>query len=278
MTLVPAGRRSAINAAIIFGGLLCQFCSADDAAEPRGEQTTVRLHFVGADDNQPIAGLHVLVTQGHGSQQKTFGPFAANETGTAEATLPLGFFSLQLQADKEIPYLPVEAAWNKRSRTTRPDLSLAVRKSGVEKWSDGKRREEGTEMPSQPGKSPRITYKLLRACELKLRAIDAETGDGLQGVEFYTENALAEDWGHDIDNDTIALKRDKGSPPPPPATNATDEKGNFRRLVSANAGYKYGVAKPPAGYVQTEPVGEVEVDVRYGQKSAEHVFKFRRGK
>jgi hypothetical protein len=234
--------------------------------------------LVGADKDTPLAGLHVEITQGYGSQQKTFGPFTTDDTGTADVTLPPGFYSLHLQTDKELPYLPVEKVWNNRSRTTMPDLSISVKESVVAKWLDGKQREDGYEAPAKPGGVPRVTYTLLRACELTLRAVDAKTGKGLPGAEFYMENALGEDWAHDIENDTIQVKRAKGVEPAPQQANVSDDEGNFRRLVSANANYKYGVSIPPAGYVQVEPNGEVEVDVRYGQRSATQVFKFRRKK
>ena len=56
----------------------------------------------------------------------------------------------------------------------------------------------------------------------------------------------------------------------------TDNDGYFRRLVGANAGFKYGVTAAPAGYKPIEPALEVEIDIPYGKPYAEHVFKFRR--
>ena len=58
--------------------------------------------------------------------------------------------------------------------------------------------------------------------------------------------------------------------------NLTDSDGVFRRLVSANAGFTYGIWKPPAGYEEVKPRREVEIDIVYGQRKAEHVFKLRR--
>src|SRR5205809_814592 len=123
---------------------------------------------------------------------------------------------------------------------------------------------------------PRITYTLLPACELVLRAVDADTGKGLQGAEFYTENAVGEEWGHPIYGENLGSQFIELSKAPIPAdAYVTDQDGMFKRLVGANAGFKYGVLKAPAGYEEIEPRIEVDVDVVYGQRRAEHVFKFR---
>src|SRR5687768_1525036 len=97
--------------------------------------------------------------------------------------LPPAFYTLHLSSAKEWPFLRVEQLWNGRHRRHAPSLNLRVTESGAEKWLDGDRREEGYESPAQPGAAPRITYTLLPACELVLRAVDAETGDGLPGAE-----------------------------------------------------------------------------------------------
>ena len=80
---------------------------------------------------------------------------------------------------------------------------------------------------------------------------------------------MGEDWAHAIHGQNIGWK------PAADASNLTDKDGNFSRLVSANAGFNYGVQKSPAGYEVVDG-REVEIDIRYGQLRAEHVFKFRR--
>ena len=183
---------------------------------------------------------------------------------------------MRLKSQKEWPYLPVEEHWNKASRGPSPSLDLYITDAGVEKSLGGKRRDAGFEPPAKVGDAPRITYTLLPACELVLRAVDAETGKGLPGAEFYTENAVGEDWGQSIGGENLGWKLDRDDRGVAAEANRTDKDGNFRRLVGANAGYKYGVEQSPAGYEPAEPRSEVEIDIVYGQKHAEQVFKFRR--
>lgn len=257
------------------GGLLTDI-SARAADKPGSDLRGVNLRFVGSAEGIPLAGLHVEITRGYGDEQEKFGPFETDDAGTVEVRLPQGSYTLRLNSDKELPYLPVEVLWNKRSRGPRPSLNLAVRGAGVEKWLDGKQRDEGYEPPDRTGGLPRITYTLLPACELVLRAVDAQTGEGLSGAAFYTENALGEDWAHPIEGENLGAKSIPDDPADRDKANLTDDTGTFRRLVGANAGFKYGVELAPPGYERVEPRGEVEIDITYGLPRAEHVFKFRR--
>jgi beta-lactamase regulating signal transducer with metallopeptidase domain len=239
-----------------------------------GVRTTL-LRFVGGDRKEPLAGVKVEITDGYGDAQKKFGPFTTDEKGSVKVTLPAAFYHLHLTSEKELPYLPVEALWNKASRGPSPDLSLYVKKDGVEKWLRGESRDAGYEESVEPGGLPRITYTLLPACELVLRAVDSETGTGLPGVEFYEENAVGEEWAHPIDGENLGSKFSSDGGDPAEAS-VTDKDGTFKRLVGANAGFLYGAGKTPAGY---EGIGhEVEVPIVYDQRQAEHVFKFRRVK
>ncbi|MDP1562167.1 MAG: M56 family metallopeptidase [Pirellulaceae bacterium] len=252
---------------------------ASSGTGPGNEKTdpakqSVEIRLVGGPNSEPLPKVKVEFTSG-GSDRKSFGTFTTDDAGLLKASLPVGFYYLHLTSDQELPYLPVEYLWDKESRGPRPDLSLNVTKSGVEKWLAGKKRDEGYEPPAEPNNLPRITYRLLPACELTLRAADADTGEGLPGVEFYEENAVGEDWAHAICGQNIRSIFSWDREPVAAAANHTDQDGNFRRLVSANAGFTYGVWKPPAGYEAVTP-GEVEIDIRYGQLRAEHIFKFRR--
>jgi hypothetical protein len=246
------------------------------ADAPQGDTQSVQLRFVGGQEQTPLAGAELLITQGYGQLQKKFGPWTLDETGTVQVALAKGFYSLRLSSKKEWPYLTVEKAWAGRSRTIPPSLNLYVTESGVEKWLDGKRREEGFEPPKQPDGAPRITYTLLPACELVLRAVDIETGQGLPGVSFYTENAVGEDWAHVIWSENLRTPPPEETRSVEHAAHVTDGEGNFRRLIGANAGYAYGVALVPAGYELVEPLYEVEIEVTYGAKRAEQTFKFRK--
>jgi hypothetical protein len=123
---------------------------------------------------------------------------------------------------------------------------------------------------------PRITYTLIPACELTLRAVDVETGKGLAGAEFYQENAGGEEWGHPVYSSNIGAKFDSIQRISS-ENNLTDNDGNFRRLVGKlSEDTMFGVEQPPPGYLPEVKFLEVPVVTKYGQARAEHVFKFRR--
>ncbi|MBS0261064.1 MAG: carboxypeptidase regulatory-like domain-containing protein [Planctomycetes bacterium] len=234
----------------------------------------VTLQFLGGEKQVPLAGLQVEFTNGYGDRRKSMGQFTTDAQGQVQALLPLAFYAIHLTATQELPYLPIEKLWDGQPRGPRPDLSLYVTRQGGEKWLAGKRRDDTAEAA---GGARRLIYRLLPACELVLRAVDAETGNGLPGAEFYTENAVGEDWAHPIYAENL------GSPfahdPPDESRQAawrSDKDGNFRRFVSANAGFTYGVTKAPAGYQAADSAAEVEVPIVYGQRRAEHVFRFKR--
>ncbi|TXT39065.1 MAG: hypothetical protein FD138_185, partial [Planctomycetota bacterium] len=248
---------------------------AESGNEQKKNIRTALLRFVGGEKQEPLVGLQVEFTHGDSSKPKRIGPFTTDDAGTIKVSLPIASYYLHLKSDKELPYLPVEAMWKGEKRGPQPDLSLAVTQNGVEKWLAGKKRDGGYEPPAAPNNLPRITYALLPACELTLRAVDAETGKGLPGIKVWEENAVGEDWAHAIYGRNIGSKFSGEREPLVPTPSQTDQDGNFRRFVSANAGFTYGCWKPPAGYEASSP-GEVEIDIRYGQLRAEHVFKFRR--
>lgn len=248
------------------------------AADEKPEQVVraARLRFVGGDKKVPLADVELLVTAGYGDEQKKFGPFRLDATGATTVKLPLAFYELHLSSKRELPFLHVEERWNNKSRGLGPRMCLYVTETGVEKWLMGERQPRGEEQATEPGQPPLITYTLLPACELVLRAVDADTGQGLPGVQFYTENAVGEDWGHAIDGENLGAAIERYTEPHDPKLYATDKDGKFRRLVGANAGYTYGVEVTPAGYELVAPQEEVAIDIKYGQLHAEQTFRFRR--
>ena len=242
------------------------------------EMRSIEVRLLG-EQQQPLSDVLVEVTQGYGADQKKFGPFKTDADGTMRCTLPRGSFYFHLKSDRELPYLPVDVAWDKSPRGPTPNLVLWMQANGPMKFAKDKEWPESVE-PAKGASLARVTYTLLRATELTLRAIDAETGKGLSGVEFYEENAVGEDWAHDIEGHNIGAqrrssKRIEDSTLPTPGL-VTDKDGNFIRLVGANDGFKYGVAKSPVGYVLIEPQAEVEIPIVFGQARAERVFKFTR--
>ena len=240
-----------------------------------GEQPFA-VRFVGGAEETPLGGLRVEFTNGYGASQKRFGPYTSDKDGVVRARLPLGFYSLHLDADRELPYLAVERLWHGEPRGPLPDLSLNITASGAEKWLRGERREgPRSAAADQPHMAP-LTYCLLPACVLVLRAVDADTGQGLAGVEFYEENAVGEDWAHPIDGASIGWRAPRGDDVGRPAPATTDARGMLVRPIKANAGFAYGAMRLPRGYEQVEPKGEVAIEVVFGQTRAERTFTFRR--
>lgn len=273
-------RKTAINRLILVIALVAGLAVVDHRAWAADEQPgqvvrAAQLRFVGGDKQVPLADVELRITEGYGDQQKTFGPFRLDAAGTTTVKLPLAFYELRLSSKKELPFLHVEELWNKQSRGPGPRMCLYVTEKGVEKWLMGERRPDGEMQPTEPGQPALITYTLLPACELLLRAIDADTGQGLAGVQFYTENAVGEDWGHAIDGENLGAAVERSKQPRDPKQYDTGRDGTFRRLVGANAGYTYGVEVIPAGYELVAPLEEVTIDIKYGQRRAEQTFRFR---
>jgi len=161
-----------------------------------------------------------------------------------------------LSAERETDYLPVDngclGLWERLGGSA---LALVVKDSRVKRWLGG-RTDEGYEPAKNTAGNAVVTYRLLPACELVLRAVDAETGKGIAGE-------LREDWGRPITGQNIGWKKKDNV-----KAGLTDDEGYFRRLVSANPGYTYYISK--SGLAVTK---DAEVKIVYGQAQAEHVFK-----
>jgi hypothetical protein len=95
------------------------------------------------------------------------------------------------------------------------------------------------------GKKQAFEFNLADACKLTLRAVDADTGVGIPGVVFVTENALGEYWALQINGDNLGARQvidghnDESL--------KTDKDGNFVRYMGARDGYTYYVWTVPKG-------------------------------
>jgi hypothetical protein len=114
-------------------------------------------------------------------------------------------------------------------------------------------------------------FNLADACKLVLRAVDADTGKGIPGVSFETENALAEQWGNAILGDNLGTARDEKV-----RNERTDQDGYFVRYIGPRPGYTY-FGWEPKGYEVVAPF-EVELKTPLGTEKVEHVFKYRKKK
>ena len=232
-----------------------------EVATKNEDPVSVELRFIGEDNKKPIAGLIVEMLSLDRSEK--FGTFTTNENGAVTAQLESGTYRLKLSAERETDYLPVDngclGLWERLGGSA---LALVVKDSRVKRWLGG-RTDEGYEPAKNTAGNAVVTYRLLPACELVLRAVDAETGKGIAGVEFFQQNELREDWGRPITGQNIGWKKKDNV-----KAGLTDDEGYFRRLVSANPGYTYYISK--SGLAVTK---DAEVKIVYGQAQAEHVFK-----
>ncbi|WP_442508634.1 WD40 repeat domain-containing protein [Novipirellula sp. SH528] len=231
----------------------------------------IQFRLRGGEQAVPLPDIEIDVMQYKGSGRERVGRFRTDEAGTTKMELPQGTYRVQLKSEKELPYLLVDKAWNKKSRGAPASLLFSVSDAGVTKW-DGARYVASADSSD----SWQVTFTLLPACELVLRAIDVDTDKRIPGVEFFRENAVGEDWAHPIPGKNLGWSPLAGGTKFGAAGNSTNRDGIFRRLVSVNAGFTYGVWKWPDGYEEVEPRREVEIDIIYGQRKAEQVFKLRR--
>ena len=227
------------------------------------DKYSVVVRFVGGDQAEPLPGLQVTVGTGYGKEAKRYGPFTTDKNGRTKVSLPAtGNYYLKLDSAREMPWLPVDKQSSGKSRLTNRSLQLIVTDTSIEKPGGARVITEDEESV--------ISFNLIRGCELILRAVDADTGEGISGAEFYEQNALAEDWAHEISGRNIGYRK-----PVLTKDRRTNSEGMFTRYVGPKEGYAYGVERVPPGYklVKWE---EVELDSRFGKAKVEHAFKFKR--
>ena len=231
------------------------------AAAPK--KRTVRVRVVDQKDSTPIEGVVVEAERWDAPRN-----YEVDAVGTTDANGFVHFEQLDaimyhwdLTAAKPVPYVPVFS-------TSGPDQDDVV-------------------------------IRLRKACELTLRAVDAETGQGIPGVLFGRERALAEYWLDDIVPDTLPLSKD--FVPPVRRTDTadglaktraaiearskqvrsvvTDAEGKYFCLVGPET-WSYSVAKFPDGYASVVPINgrhELEIETPSGGR-VEYTFQLCKGK
>ncbi|MCP4786686.1 MAG: hypothetical protein GY878_24390 [Fuerstiella sp.] len=115
-----------------------------------------------------------------------------------------------------------------------------------------------------------------RGCEVVFKAIDADTGQGIQGVSFWEENAGLEHWCDTSTPDNVGSKR-SSSEEKNRANTAfqTDANGVYSMLRLPQEGWTYHV-HVPKGF---ETVGRDHYDFSIlGEGKIEKVFRLRQEK
>ncbi len=235
----------------------------------------VEITLLGGSKKEPLAELDVEIISGRGQTPERFGKFRTDDAGRIKVALTPKFYTLLLKSGKERVYLPIDMQVSNPLPKPIPTLDLLITETKVAKWVNGQAIDSDSNQTAQGDRTHRVTYTLLPGCELVLRAVDADTGKGLPGAIFYMENALGEYWAHDISGDNLGAKRTVMEETKDAKPDTTDADGYFRRFVSTNEGYKYGVWKAPPGYEQVKSGVEVEIATPLGKPRAEYVFQFR---
>lgn len=220
-------------------------------APARAEDKKVTITFLGGAKKAPLEGLKVTIRSYTGDWtadlKKKLADGKTDKDGGAVFTLADGRYYVDIDSDKELPYLDRPVGFKT------PDLYDRM---------------------IRVGKEQSFEFNLAGACKLTLRAVDADTGKGIPGVVFVTENAPAECWGLPINGDNLGAKNlienwtDDSL--------KTDKDGNFAWFMGARDGYMYYLWTVPPGYAIPCGLGEVGVKTPIGTEKAEHVFKLRK--
>jgi YVTN family beta-propeller protein len=224
-----------------------------DTTRPEAHFRDVRIRMLGGEARKPLAGLELTVSCG-GMESYTS---TTERDGGAAFRLPYGYYRASFTSPRDLPYLPFRYDSMYPCGNTRP-----------------------IHVARTPGQQA-VDLVLADPCELVLRAVDADTGEGIPGVRFALESMYGEMWAVPIRDETIRAR-----PKDRPATQVaddekpldTDEQGYFRRYVGPRHDeWSYWVEVSPDGYRLVSPRGDVKIDTSLGKKRAEQTFVFRRG-
>jgi len=212
----------------------------------------VRIRILGGEQKKPLAGLELSVRYGRLGSKNVL-TTTTEDDGGASLRLSQGYHTVRFTSPRELPYLPFSMpdSYRTNHRTIYVHETL------------------GTQI-----------YDLVLAdpCELVLRAVDVDTGEGIPGVLFALENCAGEVWSQPIVNETIRPPSKQRFPRyvPNDKSLVTDKDGYFRRLVGPrHDGWTYWVSQGADGYRRAYK-GEVKIDTSLGIKKAEATFLFTR--
>lgn len=218
------------------------------------EERAVTLRFLGGVKKTPLEELTVTIRNYTGDwsvdHRRKLIEAKTDKDGNVSFTLMDGGYYVDINSDRELPYLDRPVGFK-----SPPNIYSRFIKVGEQQTFE---------------------FNLADACRLTLRAVDVDTGKGLPGAVFVTENALGEYWAHAINGDNLGAKvllenwTDDSL--------KTDADGNFTRLIGPRHGYTYFAWTAPPGYELAGEWEEVELLSPVGTEKVEHVFKFRKKK
>ena len=208
----------------------------------------VGFRMLGGEERKPLAGLELTVRFKEKEVTAT-----TLKDGIALFQLGSGVYDVSFTSPRALPYL-------------RFDRMSESRRS---RW-------RSVHLNDRP---PEQTIDLVLAdpCELVLRAVDAETGEGIAGVGFARQNLAGEFWYDPIVNDTVVPESEAGERAKVDRRDKsvlTDAQGYLRRLVGPwHEGWTYWVDVRPKGY---DSPASARIDTSLGKKRVEHTFVLRR--
>lgn len=227
----------------------------DSPAAPELRPRRVRIRILGGEQKVPLADLKLgLYRPRPNDPVERFGEVTTDAQGQAEVELVPGHYKVDFEATKPYPFLPISLGYSGH-----PHHSAH--------WFHVSEEEDEHE----------FTVQLAEPCELALRAVDSQTGEGIAGVKFVTENILGEYYAEDIEHETVGGRLAASD-----ATAISDREGYFRRSIGPRPGWTYYIwttpadYEPPLQYLRGEPLEEVSLDSSCGIRKAEHVFKLHR--
>lgn len=216
------------------------------------DKCIVHVQLTGGEQKSPLADLDVRVIRRHTSPYPEVARGMSDRNGSLQVSLEPGRYQLLLTSKTELKYLPIARGC---------------------KW-----HELGYQLifnVSDQDEPQTIAFSLAEGCELALRAVDEQTGEGLPGAVFYTCNDLGEIWCEPIDGDNLGSQHG-AKLSFEHESRQTDKDGYFRRLMKPHPGYAYAVYRTPKGYEQVGDGRDVELDTSIGRARTEHRFKFRK--
>jgi hypothetical protein len=219
-----------------------------------GDDNEVALTVLGGGQKAPLEGLKVTIRQETGDWtaglKKKVADRKTDTNGHTVFTLAEGGYYVDLDADMDVPYPGLPAGFKGHPS----HLSRRI-KVGTE-----------TAFEFNPADARRLT----------LRAVDADTGEGIPGVVSVTTNELAKARAPPVNGDNLGAKI--------LVENWTDdslkpvEDGNFARFMGPRPGYAYYAWTIPPGYELPDKRGEVTLERSIGTDMVGHVFKLKRKK
>jgi hypothetical protein len=222
------------------------------AGPVHADDKKVAIRLLGGAKKVPLEGLKVTIRASTGDRTADRkNKVAAGKTdkdGTVSFALADGHYFVEIDSEKELPYLSLPVGY--KDHPSHYDRRITV------------------------GNERAFEFNLADACKLTLRAVDADTGEGIPGVVFVTENELAEYWALPINGDNLGARQlienwtDN--------TLKTDKDGNFTRFMGPRPGYTYYIWTLPQGYELPDKQGEVTLETPIGTEKVEHVFKIKK--